>query len=111
MKKNEIPNKPNPQSMDEIKKLIREQLRPGSKNHDLLIEGIENIKSRIEYNNRLKEAGEIYLDVNEMGGWVHNLVRDTLGGQIDSSKLLIKWEIGDKIVEYNPNTGKVEYAS
>jgi len=104
--------KPNPINMDEIKALIKEhELNSNSKAHDLLIEGFETIKSRMEYNNKLKEAGEMYLDVNEMGGWVYNLVRDTLGGQIDTSKLVIKWEINNKIVEYDPYSGKIEYAS
>ena len=104
----------NPQNMDEINKLIKEHqlgIDSGSKARSLLIEGFDNIKSRVEYNQKLKEAGNISLDVESMGGWIHNLVRDTLGGKIDSARQIITWEIQGKVIEYNPYDGKLEYAS
>lgn len=105
--------KADPQSLDEIRKLIKEHgLGPESesKARSLLIEGLDNIKGRVEYNNKLKEAGNISLDVDQMGGWVHNLVRDTLGGKIDSARQIITWEIKGKKIEYNPYSGQLEYA-
>jgi hypothetical protein len=105
---------PNPKSLDEIKMLIsKHQIGPesGSKARELLIEGLDNIKSRIEYNEKLKEAGNISLNVDQMGGWVHNLIRDTMGGKINSAKQTIIWEIKGKTVEYNPYDGNLEYAN
>ena len=102
----------NPQSMDEIKKLIKEHKLDQSESRakSLLIEGLDNIRGRIEYNKKLKDAGNVSLDVESMGGWVHNLVRDTLGGKIDSERQMVTWEIGGKKIEYNPYDGKLEYA-
>lgn len=109
---NEI-KKANPQSIEDIKMLInKHQLGVDSKSEarNLLIEGLNNIKFRIEYNEKLKEAGNISLDVEKMGGWVHNLVRDTLGGTINSTKQTISWKINNRTIEYNPYNGNVEYA-
>jgi len=103
----------NPKNMDEIKQLIKEhQLNPGSesKARSLLIEGFDTIKSRLEYNKKLKAAGNISLNVEHMGGWIHNLVRDTLGGKINSARQIITWEINNKTIEYNPYSGTLEYA-
>jgi hypothetical protein len=103
-----------PKSVDEIKKLIKEHhldIDSGSKSRELLIEGLDNIKGRIEYNKKLKEAGGVCLNVEHMGGWVHNLIRDTLGGKINSSKQTVMWEIDDRIVEWDPRNGNLEYAS
>lgn len=102
----------NPQSIGEIRKLIeKHQLNnPQSQTRSLLIKGLDVIKGRIEYNNKLKEAGNISLDVNQMGGWISNLVRDTLGGKINSTKQTIMWEIDGKIIEYNPYDGSLGYA-
>lgn len=102
----------NPQSIDEIRMLIKKhQLDdPESKARNLLIEGLNTIKGRIEYNNKLKEAGNMFLDVDQMGGWVYNLIRDTVGGKINSHTQTIMWEIKGKTIEYNPYNGNLKYA-
>jgi len=103
-----------PKNIDEINKLIKQhQLGPenGSYHRKLLMEGLENIRSRIEYNQKLAEAGNISLDVNNMGGWVHNLIRDTVGGKINCSNMTIEWIINGKKIEFNPYDGSVKYAS
>lgn len=103
-----------PNNIEEVKILVKKHgFEPGSEsqNRKLLEEGLDTIRKRIEYNRQLSEAGNINLDVTSMGGWVHNLVRDTLGGRINSEKQTIFWDIKNQVVEFNPFTGKVEYAS
>ena len=97
-------------SIDDIKQLIKKHnMDAESKayNRELLIEGFKNIQSRIEYNKKLKEAKIIDLDVNKMGGWIYNLIRDTIGGKINCDKLVVEWNINGEIIEFEPFSGEV----
>jgi len=108
-----IPATPNPKSMGEIKELIhKHQIGVDSKSRarELLIEGFDNIKSRVEYNNKLREADNITIDIEKTGGWIHNLVRDTVGGTINSTRQIIMWEINGETIEFDPYSGSVENA-
>lgn len=103
----------NPQSVEEIKMLIKKHgLNPGSESYSrkLLVEGLEHIQHRIEYNKQLKEAGGISVDVEYSSGWVHNLVRDTLGGQIECATQRIYWVLNGQRIEFDPDSGEVEHA-
>jgi hypothetical protein len=105
--------KPNPRSISEIKTLISTlNLEPGNEsyNRKLLEDGFENIKNRIKFNEALKEANNISIDVEHVGGWINNFVRDTLGGSIDVKNQIIYWDIqGTKIV-FDPFGGNIDYA-
>ena len=101
-----------PKSIEEIKQLIRkENLGPDqeSYNKKLIVEGFDTIKHRTEYNNQLKEANNISIDVQNVSGWIHNLVRDLLGGSVNSQKQVIEWHINNKTIEFNPYSGTVSY--
>lgn len=103
----------NPRSVDEIKTLIQQHgLGPDSKSYSraLLIEGFEHLKNRIDYNQKLQEAGNISVDVSHTSGWIHNLIRDTLGGQIDNVAQKIFWIINNKRIEFDPYSGEIGYA-
>jgi hypothetical protein len=104
-----------PKNIDEIRELIKKHmLGPEEKsyNRQLLMEGIENIRNRMDYNTKLKEAGNISLNVNQMGGWIHSFIRDTTGGRFNCNSFVIEWTVnGDKIVEFNPYTGAIAYAN
>jgi len=109
---NQIREEINPKSMDEIKSLIeKHQRKPGSeaKSYSLLIEGFDIIKSKLEYNEKLRDAGNISVEV-QAGGWINNMVRDMIGGSIVASKLVIEWKIDGKIIEYNPYDGVLRHA-
>jgi hypothetical protein len=102
-----------PKNIDEVRQLIKKhQLGPKYKsyNQQLMLEGLENVKSRLEYNKALTEHGSAGLDVEHMGGWIHNLIRDTLGGKLNCEKQVIVWELDGKTIEFNPHNGKVDYA-
>lgn len=99
-----------PKCVSDIRSLIKEhQLLPksGSYNRKLLDEGLQTIKGRVEYNKKLKESGNINLDVSDMGGWIHNLVRDTLGGKINCEDLSIEWDINNKTIKWNPISDEI----
>jgi hypothetical protein len=104
-----------PKNMDEIKALIKlNLLAPGeqSYNRKLLMEGLDNILKRIDYNTKLKEANNISLDIGQIGGgWIQHFIRDTLGGQFNCNTKLIEWKINDQTIEFNPFTGSIAYAN
>ena len=103
-----------PKNISEIKQIIKNAyLDPGSKsqNRKMLIEGLEHIKNRVEYNKKLKEADSYYIDAKDLGGgWISHFVRDTMGGQIDAKSQTIVWTIDTQKIIFNPATGTVEYA-
>lgn len=108
----------NPKSLDEIRTLIKQhKLGPDasiteSYNRKLLVEGFVNIKNRVEYNKKLEEAGNVSLDINSVaGGWITNLVRDTIGGKINCVDLTVEWVINGKKIIFDPISGSVNYAS
>ena len=104
---------PQPKSIDEIKKIIKNiGLNPGSEsyNRKMLIEGLEYVKNKVEYNNRLKEAENHYIKTEDLGGgWIAHFVRDTMGGEINPEDQTIVWHIDGKDIKFNPSDGTVEY--
>lgn len=101
------PKKPNPKNIEEIKLLINKNgLEPGSEsyNRKLMDDGIQNIKSRKLFNEQLENG----LDVQDMEcGWFSNFIRDNLGGTFDSENMVVYWEINDRKIIFDPNSGKV----
>lgn len=91
-------------SVDDIRKLIDlHGLSPthNTKARDLLLEGFELIRHRIEYNNLINSD----LNVDDMGGWIHQFVRDKLGGKIAGDK--VTWTINSQTVIMNPVTCEI----
>jgi hypothetical protein len=105
---------PQPRNISEVKQIIKDAyLTPGSEsqNRKMLIEGLEHIKNRVEYNTKLKEAGDYHIKTEDLGGgWISHFVRDTMGGQIDAITQTIVWTIDNKKIIFNPSSGTVEYA-
>jgi hypothetical protein len=104
----EQPEIPNPQSINEVKTLIRKHgLESGSDGQarKLLVEGFELIQKRREYNAVLKEERGIDLDVDSMRGWVDNMIERQLGGRRHGDK--IKWSTKDGEIMFDPISGDI----
>lgn len=95
---------PNPKSIQEIKKLIKENyLLPDSESETrrLMVEGFEFIENRIKYNSKLN----LDISTDDMQSWVHKFVSDKLGGTIRGNKIV--WEINNKIITLDPMTCEI----
>ena len=95
---------PHIKSVGDAKKLIKKlHLDPGSESHNrqLLDDGLQLIKHRMEYNEQLG----LGLDINSMGGWITQFIRDQLGAIIRDMKIV--WILDDKTIIWDPSTGEV----
>lgn len=101
-------NPPVIKSIADIKELIKKHyLMPDSDSEArrLMVEGFEFIKQRISYNTLLKTESGYGLDVDNMKGWIHIMVKDKLGGIIKGDKII--WEIDNKKIVMNPITCEI----
>lgn len=90
-------------TLSEVKQKIKEHnMQPGSDsvNRKRLEEGIEITKNRIKFNDAIKSG----LNVNDMKGWVDNLIMDKLGGKRIGLK--VHWDNNGKIITWDPITNE-----
>lgn len=100
---------PNVTSVADIERLIKEHhLFPDSESESrrLLVDGFNCIKARLEYARQLNERFGFGLNVDHMNSWIHDLVKNKLGGRIRDDK--IEWDISGKKVVMDPISCSIE---
>ena len=76
-----------------------------SRNHELLIDGMNIVRHRMQYNEMLDNG----FDINEMHFWVDDLIRDRLGGFRKDDKVC--WQVDDQLAQFDPFTGELTWTS
>lgn len=103
-----IPEPPIVHSVKDVEKLLKtHHLHPDSKsqNRKLLVEGIEIVKNRMKFNKLVDSR----LNVDDMGGWFSNFVKNKLGGTTRGA--LVIWELDNKTIILDPISGQISCES